>query len=214
MQNKYSSKLIHAWVCVCLTVFTAGVEARELFRYRNESGNLVLSHTIPNERVKLGYEIVDEYGNLVKRVEPQLSDEAYQAKLHSEKMVEECEKVVDRVSKLYQIEADIGYAEQAGLDSIDQSVGNIRARLAVMTTQRGEFELQAAQLDVSGRSIPKVLLENIERAQTQEQNLYDEIEKRFSEKDEMRSNNAYDRLVFALENCDNGLPPRPSSVDS
>jgi hypothetical protein len=207
MQNKYASKLIYACICVSLLVFTVSVEAREFFRYRNVSGNLVLSHTIPNDMVRFGYDIVDEYGNLVKRVEPQLSDDEYQAKLHKEKMVEACEEAVDRVNKLYQVEADIGYAEQAGLESIDQSVVNIRARLSVMTTQREEFELEAAQLDVSGRSIPKALLDNIERAKSQEKNLRDEIDKRFSEREDLKSNNAYDRQVFALENCEDGAPP-------
>ena len=70
--------------CLC---FSVSADARELFRYKNENGSLVLSHTIPNERVKDGYDIVDEYGNLVRRVEPQLSEAAYKEKLRKEKMV-------------------------------------------------------------------------------------------------------------------------------
>ena len=114
--------------------------------------------------------------------------------------------------KLYQVEADIDYTEEQGLESIDQSIANQRAKLVVMTSQRADFESEAAQLDISGQAIPNVLLDNIQRAKAQEKNLQDEIEKRFAQKLELGKTNAYDRLVFALENCEAGLPPLPAAV--
>lgn len=201
-----------AWVMVSLLgfclCFSATADARELFRYKNENGSLVLSHTIPNERVKSGYDIVDEYGNLVRRVAPQLSEAAYKEKLRKEKMVAECTKLRDRVRKLYQVEADIAYAERTGLESIDNSILNTRAKLGVMATQREEFEVQAAQLDVSGQVIPKVLLDNIDRAKAQEKNLSDEVDKRLGDKVELSKTIEFDRLVFGLDSCDEGLPSR------
>ena len=201
-----------AWIMVSLLgfclCFSATADARELFRYKNENGSLVLSHTIPNERVKAGYDIVDEYGNLVRRVAPQLSEAAYREKLHKEKMVADCTKMQDRVRKLYQVEADIAYAERTGLESIDNSILNTRAKLGVMATQREEFEVQAAQLDVSGQVIPKVLLDNIDRAKAQEQNLSDEVDKRLADKVDLSETIEFDRLVFGLDTCDEGLPPR------
>lgn len=191
--------------CLC---FAAAADARELFRYKNENGNLVLSHTIPSERVKTGYDIVDEYGNLVRRVAPQLSETAYKEKLRTEKRVAECIKMRDRVRKLYQVEADIAYAERSGLESIDNSILNTRAKLGVMATQREEFEVQAAQLDVSGQAIPQALLENIDRAKAQEQNLSDEVDKRLGDKIALSKTIEYDRLVFNLATCDAGLPPQ------
>lgn len=190
--------------CLC---FAVTADARELFRYKNENGSLVLSHTIPNERVKAGYDIVDEYGNLVRRVAPQLSEAAYKEKLRTEKMVAECSKMRDRVHKLYQVEADIAYAERSGLESIENSILNTRAKLGVMATQREEFEVQAAQLDVSGQAIPKTLLENIDRAKAQEQNLSDEVAKRLGDKISLSKTIEYDRLVFNLDTCEAGLPP-------
>ena len=207
-----ASEKTRAWIMVSLLgfclCFSVSADARELFRYKNENGSLVLSHTIPNERVKDGYDIVDEYGNLVRRVEPQLSEAAYKEKLRKEKMVADCTKMQDRVRKLYQIEADIAYAEQTGLESIDNSILNTRAKLGVMTSQRAEFEVEAAKLDVSGRAIPKVLVDNIGRAKIQEQNLSDEVDKRLSDKVELKKMIEFDRLVFGLDTCDEGLPSR------
>ena len=177
-----------------------------LFRYKDETGSLVLSATIPAERVRYGYDMVDNYGNLLERIEPQLSDAAYAAKLARDAMIKNCEKVLDRVRKLYQFETDIDYAEKQGLASIDQSISNIRANLTVVTSQRQEFETQAAQIDIAGESIPNVLLDSIDRAKIQEQNLIDEIDKRFGEKLKLRDTHTSDRAVFALKNCEDGLP--------
>ena len=210
MNNKASSKLVGICLGLCVMAVTLPADARELFRYKDGNGNLVLSHTIPNERVRLGYDIVDEYGSLLKRVEPQLSDEAYAEKVRREKMVKDCDKSLDRVRKLYQSVADIDYNEQQGLASIDQSIANIRAKLTVMTTQRQDFEAQAAQLDIAGQAISNALLDNIARAKAQEKNLQDEVERFFSQKLELRRTNQFERQVFALENCDAGLPPRSS----
>jgi predicted metalloendopeptidase len=201
------------WVTriVCgMLVVTASLQVHaDLFRYRDENGQLVLSHTIPNDRVKAGYEIVDEYGVLIKRVEPQLSEAAYREKLRREAAFKECLKTMERVRKLYQTEADIDYALNKGLESIDQSINNIKANLSVTSNQRQEFEEQAGQLDIQGRDIPNALLDNIERAKSQERTFNEEIEKRYAEKLRLRKSNEFDRKVFALDNCDNGLPPFP-----
>lgn len=194
-------------LCGVLLLTTLSSHAA-LFRYKDESGNLVLSTTIPADRVRYGYDMVDNYGNLMERIEPQLSDEAYAEKLARDAMIKTCEKSLNRVRKLYQFESDIDYAEEQGLTSIDQSISNIRANLTVVTSQRQEFETQAAQLDIAGQKIPNALLDNIERAKAQEQNLTDEIDKRFGEKLKLREMHAYDRAVFGLRNCDNGLPEK------
>ncbi|CAE7459689.1 pyrE [Symbiodinium pilosum] len=178
----------------------------------DESGALVFSTTIPADRVRFGYDLVDAHGNLIQRVDPQLSDEAYQRKLEREAMIRECEKTLDRVRKLYQAGADIDYAEVQGLESIDEAIANIRANLAVVRGQREDLEAQAAQIDIGGGTIPNSLLDQIERAKTQEKTLSDEIQMRFAEKLELRNMFAFDRKVFVLRSCENGLPDRDAKV--
>lgn len=195
-------------VASLLLVFVSSNVFADFFRYRDETGALVLSTTIPASRVRYGYDLVDEYGNLIQRVDPQLSEEAYQRKLEREAMVLECEKTLDRVRKLYQIEADIDYAEAQGLESIDEAIANLRANLQVVTGQREELESQAGQIDIQGKTIPNSLLDQIERAKNQEATLTEEIEKRFGDKLELRNIHSFDRKVFALRSCENGLPAR------
>lgn len=199
-------------VTVMLILFGVSAHASKMFRYKNEQGIEVISYTIPTDRVRYGYDVVDAQNNLLERVAPQLSDEEYRAKLAHEKRVKECDKMRNRVRKLYQFLSDIDYAEQQGLESIDQAIGNLQANLSVAVTQRQEFEAQAAQMDIAGRRIPNMLLDNIERAKVQVQNFNDEIDKRFGDKLRLRETHAYEREVFKLETCDQGLPAREMLV--
>lgn len=199
-------------VTLMLILFGMSAHASKMFRYKNEDGIEVISYTIPTDRVRYGYDIVDAQNNLIKRVEPQLSDEAYQAKLAHDKRVKECEKMRNRVRKLYQVESDIDYAEQQGLESIDQAIGNLQANLSVAESQLQEFEAQAAQMDIAGKRIPNMLLDNIERAKIQVRTFKEEIDTRFGDKLRLRDTHAYEREVIKLESCDNGLPQRDMLV--
>lgn len=191
-----------------------GMQAHaDLFKFKDENGVMVLSHTIPAERVKYGYDVVDEYGVLIKRVDPQLSAEAYREKLRKEAALAECKKTFERVRKLYQTEADIDYALDQGLESIDESITNLRANMQATTKQRQEYEAQAGQLDIAGRKIPSSLLDNIERAKAQERNLNEEIELRYADKLRLRKNLDLHRKVLAMRNCDNGLPVVAATSD-
>lgn len=196
-------------IVAAVLLMLAGVNAfADFFRFKDETGALVFSTTIPADRVRYGYDLVDAHGNLIQRVDPQLSDAAYQSKLEREARTRECAKTRDRVGKLYQAEADIDYAEVQGLESIDEAIANTRANLAVVRGQRQDLEGQAAQIDIGGGTIPNSLLDQIERAKVQEKTLSDEIEMRFGEKLELRNMFAFDRKVFVLRSCENGLPER------
>ncbi|MEM7077329.1 MAG: hypothetical protein AAF513_01760 [Pseudomonadota bacterium] len=189
-----------------LVLSTLSVEAARFFRYADDNGRLVLSHTIPNDRVRMGYDIVDEHGRLIQRVDPQLSDSDYEAKLAREAAQADCDRELTRVRRLYQTPQDIDYAETKDLQSIDTRIANARANLNHVRNQRRELEQQAAAQDLSGASINKLLLDRIESARLQQQNLEDEIAQRRSEKEEARAEYDYHRQVFALRNCSEGLP--------
>ncbi|MEM9621766.1 MAG: hypothetical protein AAF993_08965 [Pseudomonadota bacterium] len=205
-----SNKLRHfVAVTGMLALLSVGpAQAAQFFRYKDATGTLVLSHSIPAARVKYGYDIVDENSTLIRRVAPQLSDDEYQRKVAREKAQAECDEAVRRVKNLYQTAEDIDYAEQKQLASIDTSIANAKANLSHVRNQRRELEAQAAQRDLEGKAIPNALLDNITRARSQEQNLTDEIDVRLGEKLEQRIQYRFDRQVFELATCDAGLPAR------
>ena len=181
-------------------------DAARFFRYKDESGKLVLSHTIPNDRVKIGYEIVDENARVIQTVAPQLSEEQYQAQLAQEARERDCRDAVRRVQSLYRSKADIDYAEEQALESIETQINNTKANLTHLTNQRRELEEQAAALDIAGKAISNALLDNIQSAKSQEKNLEEQIEGRYQEKLDLRLQYNFDRKVFDLQSCDDGLP--------
>ena len=187
---------------------TASASAQDFFKYKDKSGTVVISHTVPAERVPYGYEIVDETLRVIRRVEPQLSKAEYQKKLAREQAMADCEEQLKRVNKAYQTQEDIDNAERQSLASIDTSVNNARANLSHVQNQRKALEAQAAQKDLEGSRIPNDLLDNIASARAQEQNLEDEIDMRLQEKLNQRIHYRYDRKIFELNTCDNGLPSR------
>ena len=94
--------------------------------------------------------------------------------------------------------------------NIETQIINTKANLQQIRRQREELESQAARLDLSGKTISASLLDNIESAKTQEQNLEELIENRYEDKLNERKAKEFDRLVFRLSSCDGGLPAYPA----
>ena len=209
MKKGYSS-ILAMLIAGTLLMTSLSAQAARFFRYVDESGKLVLSHTIPNDRVKYGYEIVDEYSRVIQTVAPQLSEEQYQAQLAAEEAQRQCKDAVTRVRSLYRSVDDIDYAEEQALASIETQIVNTKANLQQIRRQREDLESQAARQDLTGKTISAALLDNIESAKTQERNLEELIENRYAEKLNERKAKEFDRLVFRLSSCDGGLPEYPA----
>ncbi|MEM7098893.1 MAG: hypothetical protein AAF541_11585 [Pseudomonadota bacterium] len=208
MDSNSAKQVLQAALAVVLLTSGLTAAAQNLYRYKDESGTIVISQSIPVDRVPHGYEVLDGSGRVTKKVEPQLSEEEYQAKRKREQAMADCSVQLKRVNKAYQTLDDINYAEQQSLASIDTSINNAKANLIHAQNQRKALEAQAAQKDIEGKRIPEVLLSDIEKARTQERNLEEEIESRQSEKLEQSLHYRYDRKIFELPDCENGLPPR------
>ncbi|NKC00414.1 MAG: hypothetical protein GKR90_18265 [Pseudomonadales bacterium] len=197
-----------ALLTLSLLITATSSHAARFFRYVDENGKLVLSHTIPNDRVKYGYEVVDESARVLQKIEPQLTETQYREKLRVEAALKECRQAIDRVQNLFQSQTDIDYAEEQALTSIDNQITNTKANLVHLRNQREELETQAAQLDLSGKAISNALLDNIESARTQEQNFEEQVEMRYAEKLTVREDYNFERKVFELADCERGLPDR------
>ena len=138
--------------------------------------------------------------------------EEAEANKAQEAALKKCRTALDRVHGLYRSLDDITYAEKQTLESLDTQITNTKANLSHLENQREDLESEAAQLDLAGRKIPASLLDDIESAKTQEGNLGKQIELRYEEKLEVRRSYEYDRKVFVLNNCDNGLPETGMAV--
>ena len=197
-----------ALLTLSLLILVTNSHAARFFRYIDENGKLVLSGSIPNDRVKYGYEVVDESARVLQKIEPQLTEAQYQEKRGREAALKKCRQAIDRVQNLFQSQSDIDYAEEQALTSIENQIVNTKANLTHVRNQREELEMQAAQMDLSGKPIANTVLDNIESARTQERNLKEQIKMRHAEKLTVGADYNFERQVFELADCERGLPDR------
>ena len=110
---------------------------------------------------------------------------------------------------LYQNDEDIDYAENQAVSQVETSISNLRANLTHIENQKKELEARAAQMDIAGQPLSRLLLSNIDQAQIEKRNLNEAITRKRNEKDQLTRDYAYDRSVFALSDCSSGLPEEP-----
>ena len=185
-------------VCVAFgaTLTAVDAEAARLYRYKDDDNVWVIASSVPNERVKNGYLIVDETGRLIEEVEPQKSPDqaaAYIAELEAQ---QERDEAIRRINLLYGSEADIGHALTKALDSIDKSLANTNANVRQLRARRQKLETQAARIERSGSTLSPEMITNIANLGDQIDNLEAEIDQRNTQKDVERDRHARDRVLF------------------
>lgn len=176
-------------------------EAARFYRYINAEGLEEISHIIPNDRVALGYDVLDANMRLVEHVAPQLSPEEIVTRNRRQREEAVCVASQKRVRALYESEEDITQAEKQALDSLTNRITNAQANLAQLRNQRRALEEEAARMDRTGQSLTSIVLGNIDRAKAQIENLEGEIAQRKEEKEETRRQHAVDLEVFRLPEC-------------
>ena len=176
--------------------------ATNLYRYKNAQGKTEISHTIPNERVVYGYDVIDqESGNLLERVAPQLSPAEVILKERRELREAQCKAALARVYNRYESEAEISAAEQQFIDSVESRMGNAKANIAQLQTRRLGLEEQAARIERAGNMITPVLLNNLDSTDAQIKKLQLEIRQRIREQQISRDQFSLDLALFRKPSC-------------
>jgi hypothetical protein len=189
--------------------FTSQAHAQFLYRWINENGTKEYSHAISNDMVSRGYDVLDgQTMQLIRIVEPQLSEQEYAAKLEREREVAECQRALRRVTTLYQSLEDIDQAELQMLKSMDSRIANAQANLALAENQKLELEREAANKDRAGELLQSAFINNIARVDVQIDTQRGEIAKRTRDKQQAKLDFTEDRLVFDNRFCATGVATR------
>jgi hypothetical protein len=176
--------------------------AGRLYRYVNDQGNVVVSHAIPNDRVKFGYEVLDaERFSVVQIVEPQISEEEAERRAAKERAIASCEIAMKRVRALYRTLSDIDRAENQAVSAIDNLIANTTANLNQIRRQHSELQKRAARIERQGNKLPTQLIESIRVSEQQIHGLETDIVKRREAKEEAREGFDSDRQWFSLGDC-------------
>jgi small-conductance mechanosensitive channel len=179
--------------------------AGRLYRYRNAEGAIEMSNAVPAERVAGGYEVLDKSGNVIERVEPQLTAEELAAKVIRDRKVAECRQHVERVSSLYGTVADITAAAEQAQKSIEARIANLEGSLALERRRLEERESDAAQRERTGRKITRELQQSIDLSRAQIESIGREIAQRHAEQQTAKARFAEDRRLFENGDCGTDL---------
>ncbi len=183
--------------------------AQPLYRWTNDQGRQEYSHSISADMVIRGYDVLDDKSmRVVRKVQPQLSEEEYAVQLERERQLADCKRAMRRVITLYLSIEDIVSAEKQMLKSMDSRIANAQANLALAENQRLALEQEAANKDRAGEMLQSSFINSIDRVKIQIVNQRQEIEKRNREKDQAKLDFAEDRRVFSLTNCETDLAAR------
>jgi predicted metalloendopeptidase len=175
----------------------------KVYRFTNAEGQVVVSNSIPNDRVKYGFEVLDRHTQQVlKVVRPQLNDEQAQAKAQRDRDLVMCKTKLRRVQALYRSQDDIDYSEKRVISSLENRIVNANANVNIVRSQLGDLQNRAAQVERGGSAPSPALVVNIERAETQIANLESEIAQRRREQDNQHTGFDDDRRMLKIRDCD------------
>ncbi len=148
-------------LCVLMLVLQpATSHARELYRYHNDKGNMVVDYQVPPEYVPLGYEVLNEKGMVIEVVPRELTEEEKanrdirvrleeEARAEQERLREWDESLLLRYSTIEDIEA----ARERALRELRIRVSILKSNKRSLKHQVESYQAQAADQERRGQKV-------------------------------------------------------------
>jgi DNA repair exonuclease SbcCD ATPase subunit len=161
-------------VPLLVVVLAPPVQARDLYRYTNEEGNVVVGYQIPPGYVAGGYEVLNDEGVVIRVVPPALSAEQQaeadarqrreaEARAEEERLRKWDESLLLRYSTVSDIEA----ARERALRELRIRVSILKSNKRSLKQQVENYQAQAADLERSGQPVDVARLQKIEDLQAE-----------------------------------------------
>jgi len=167
--NALKQHTLQAICCLLLGLFATQSIAAQLYRYKNEQGNLVMGHAIPPKYVSKGYDILNAQGRIIERVPPALNTEQISlrdAKLEKEKqkkIAQAAQNEIDATLKqLYSHPDDAVRILKRRIQDINSVIQVKKVNIENSEKQILALEEQAANKQRKGFNIPKSILNKID----------------------------------------------------
>lgn len=195
---KRRSILDRTLLFVLLSTFSLSVMAVQFYRYKNESGNLVLTQTLPAAYADKGYDILNEKGRIIKTIAPALTPEQIakrDAKIEQERLAqiekEKQDAIDEELKQLYSQPNDaVRVLNRRALD-IEGVIKIKRTKIKSLESQILEEESRAAQRQRKGFTVGDEALiklaslkKEIENSEADIKELYNELDRVVTEFDQ------------------------------
>lgn len=195
-----------------LTVFSATASAlllllgmstqanASMYRYSDESGQLVISNTIPQQATKRGYDILNSNGRVVKTIPPAPTEAEIAAREAEEQRQKELAIQQEKDSRLLKRFSHPDQAIKAMHRKLNELEGLIqlkRGNISVISNQLDNDQSRAADMERNGQKIPEAILSKINRLESQIRDIEKEITWQTQEIDTLKQ--AYEKDIKRLE---------------
>ena len=160
----------------CALVFALSLpqvaDARNLYRYKNAEGTVVVNDQVPPEYVSGGYEVLNDLGVVIKVVPRELTDEEREVHDARELLEEQARAEEERLRKWdeslllrYSTVEDIEAARERALRELRIRVNILKSNKRSLKQQVESYQAQAADIERSGREVDLERLQVIEDLQ-------------------------------------------------
>jgi chromosome segregation ATPase len=184
-----------------LLVLALPLQAVEFYRYKNAEGVLVIDSHIPPEFVDKGYSIVNENGQLLKKVAPAPTDDVLRAEYEKRKAAEAQRRKDEQLLSRYASVEDIHASRKRVRDEIETRIAILRGSMRQQQHTLDEQLERAANIERAGREVSDVLRENLATLEQEIENMRASISKRKQELKEVDAQYAKEeeRFVYLME---------------
>ncbi|WP_417516054.1 DUF4124 domain-containing protein [Marinobacter sp.] len=149
-----------------------------MYRYTDETGQVVISNTIPQQATKRGYDILNSNGRVVEVIPPAPTEDEILAR-EAEKQ-RQAELAIQR-EKDAQLLKRFSHPDQAiramhrKLSELRGLIQLKRGNISVISSQLDSEQSRAANMERSGQKIPDATLDKIRRLESQIRDIEREI---------------------------------------
>ncbi|WMS85711.1 hypothetical protein [Pleionea litopenaei] len=163
-----------ALLTVLLVTFSLSVSAKSYYRYKNDEGQVILVDQLTPEAIAVGYDVINEQGQLVQRVPP--GKTLAELEQDKQRIIEEKRKEKERqrqlrrdaeLLRLFSSAEDIQRARDAALLGVDQRLEINNGEQALLKNQLEDYQRRAANFERMGKPVPKILKDSIDGVQKQ-----------------------------------------------
>lgn len=158
-----------ALIVLCFTAAAQDKDPRHRFKWKDAQGNLHIEDTISPADARLGYDIVNAQGLLVRHVERQKTEEELaQAKAAAEKAEADKKAAAEQASRdaqmlaAYPNEDELKKAQEAQLTLVKQNIDTATAGMKSQEKSLSEMLAHAGELERDGKAVPPATKKQID----------------------------------------------------
>jgi len=161
-------------VLLALLSLAGPLAAKQFYRFKNSEGSLIIKDQVTNEMIVVGYDVLNEHGQMIKRVGPgktlqELEQDRLKAIEKEEQEIAFKQKIRSDAELLRQFSSvgDIIRNRDAQLLGLEQRIKIQGSKSDLLRLQLEDQQRSAAIHERLGQRIPKVLQNDIKATQEQ-----------------------------------------------